>query len=320
MKTLITTYLIVAGSVALTAQTTSILVDFGKTDEVLLSSAETDPNGYHWNNVAVEVGAPGNFLGWEVISEADKANQPWTDSLTYYNDYVTLPYVLLQDMVDQNSSATGVTFALTGFVDRYTYDPPSLSGGMGLSNEEYADFLGPVPTDTGYPGTATLDFIYIGFDKVATFTLSGLDDSKTYTLKYWGGQNLGQSEPAQWTVEGRQPQIIETSGNIGTNPDDYAIFENVSPVGGKIVFTFEQGVPEDNFLPAARWSTMEIIGDFSSSVGDSWLGYPVDENGWADTGDWLNWVNVTSQPWIWVISLEKYVYVGDDSGWVYIPN
>lgn len=51
-----------------------------------------------------------------------------------------------------------------------------------------------------------------------------------------------------------------------------------------------------------------------------WYGYAFDDQGWADTTPWLGWVNVTHDPWIWVVDLGKYIYVGDDSGWAYIPN
>jgi hypothetical protein len=51
-----------------------------------------------------------------------------------------------------------------------------------------------------------------------------------------------------------------------------------------------------------------------------WQGYTFDDEGWADTTSWLAWVNVTHDPWVWVLNLGKYIYIGDDSGWVYIPN
>jgi len=54
--------------------------------------------------------------------------------------------------------------------------------------------------------------------------------------------------------------------------------------------------------------------------GQSWLGYPVDGSGWADTAPWLNYVNVTLEPWVWVEDLKKYTYIQDDSGWIYIQK
>jgi hypothetical protein len=51
-----------------------------------------------------------------------------------------------------------------------------------------------------------------------------------------------------------------------------------------------------------------------------WYGYAVDETGWANTSDWMGWVYVEYDPWVISASLNKYIYVGDDSGWVYVPN
>lgn len=53
---------------------------------------------------------------------------------------------------------------------------------------------------------------------------------------------------------------------------------------------------------------------------NDWYGYAVDELGWADTETWMGWVNVTFDPYVWNLALSKYIYVGDDSGWAYVPN
>lgn len=70
------------------------------------------------------------------------------------------------------------------------------------------------------------------------------------------------------------------------------------------------------------WRDASVFGTitFVEAAEEFWFGYSVDANGWADTGDWMHFVNVTYQPWIWVVDLSKYTYVGDDSGWVYVPN
>ena len=65
-----------------------------------------------------------------------------------------------------------------------------------------------------------------------------------------------------------------------------------------------------------------VAGDGS---GTTWAGYSVDENGWADTGSWMGWVNVTNAPWIIVVNLGGYAYVPEASvtssgGWCYIIN
>lgn len=50
-----------------------------------------------------------------------------------------------------------------------------------------------------------------------------------------------------------------------------------------------------------------------------WKGYPVDGNGWVDTGPWLGWVYPGNAPWIWVRTARQYVYL-DDTGWIYWPR
>lgn len=55
-------------------------------------------------------------------------------------------------------------------------------------------------------------------------------------------------------------------------------------------------------------------------VAADWYGYSVDAEGWVNTDTWMGWVNVVGDPYIWNQALSKYVYVGNDSGWVYVPQ
>ena len=55
-----------------------------------------------------------------------------------------------------------------------------------------------------------------------------------------------------------------------------------------------------------------------ADAGQTWYGYTVAAENWVDTGNWMGWVNITFDPWVWVEGLAKYVYVNDDSGWVYV--
>jgi hypothetical protein len=48
------------------------------------------------------------------------------------------------------------------------------------------------------------------------------------------------------------------------------------------------------------------------------LGYPINSDYWADTGAWLGWINARYAPWIWVHSMNKYLYFDEASGWSYI--
>jgi hypothetical protein len=55
-------------------------------------------------------------------------------------------------------------------------------------------------------------------------------------------------------------------------------------------------------------------------AGNNWYGYAVDAEGYANTEDWMGFVNVNAAPWIWSVSLSNWAYIGDDSGWVYIQK
>jgi len=52
-----------------------------------------------------------------------------------------------------------------------------------------------------------------------------------------------------------------------------------------------------------------IVGE---SGGDTWAGYPVGADGWADTGAWMGYVYVTNKPWIYVHNMSRYIYLPDE--------
>ncbi|NDV63239.1 hypothetical protein G0Q06_12305 [Puniceicoccales bacterium CK1056] len=65
-----------------------------------------------------------------------------------------------------------------------------------------------------------------------------------------------------------------------------------------------------------------LSGYIEGDASVTWAGYDVDENGFADTGAWMGIVNVTSDPWIYVYDLGKYIYipaeaVSESGAWIY---
>jgi hypothetical protein len=81
----------------------------------------------------------------------------------------------------------------------------------------------------------------------------------------------------------------------------------------------------DTFAIAFQGFLEAIISDpqitYSGGSSETWYGYPVLPTGDVDTGDWLGgFVNVTFDPWIYSYALAKYIYVGDGSGWVFVPQ
>jgi hypothetical protein len=63
--------------------------------------------------------------------------------------------------------------------------------------------------------------------------------------------------------------------------------------------------------------------EFQTETGTEWAGFPVDENGWANTEDWLGWVNVANAPWILILNLDGYAWIPESAvsgagGWLYV--
>jgi hypothetical protein len=76
---------------------------------------------------------------------------------------------------------------------------------------------------------------------------------------------------------------------------------------------------------AAALCGVQIVSTSEDEVASDWAGYPVDENGWANTEGWLGWVNVTNAPWIQILNIDNYGWIPEegvtDSGaWVYVLN
>lgn len=66
----------------------------------------------------------------------------------------------------------------------------------------------------------------------------------------------------------------------------------------------------------------DIEGYIEGTGPELWNGYEVDANGWANTGDWMGFVNVMEEPWIYVASLSAYVYLPSGAAsasgaWIY---
>ena len=76
----------------------------------------------------------------------------------------------------------------------------------------------------------------------------------------------------------------------------------------------------NRMLTEAETSHVEAV--FSVEE-DDWYGYPVDAQGWVNTGlgGWLNgYVWVTEDPWIWMIAMNRFIYIPNDTGWIFIPK
>lgn len=57
----------------------------------------------------------------------------------------------------------------------------------------------------------------------------------------------------------------------------------------------------------------------------TWAGYVVTQDGWANTGGWMGWLNVSDAPWIWSQKLGNWLFLPEQSGlefgaWAFVPN
>jgi photosystem II stability/assembly factor-like uncharacterized protein len=75
--------------------------------------------------------------------------------------------------------------------------------------------------------------------------------------------------------------------------------------------------PNTGKLYVHTWSGM-LVYDHEAGEPEFWYGYPVIDSRYADTGAWFNgYVEISSDPWIYSYSLDNYLYIPDNSGWVY---
>lgn len=93
----------------------------------------------------------------------------------------------------------------------------------------------------------------------------------------------------------------------------------VNPIESMDITTYGGTMRYDNFKIASTWD--EVVPQAS---GQTWNGFPVDADGFADTGDWLNGFVFVPNPaddagWVYAYALQKYVFV-TPAGWVYIPR
>lgn len=110
-------------------------------------------------------------------------------------------------------------------------------------------------------------------------------------------------------VDSAGPQPIQPE-KVGT-PNSTVVYFAAGMAGTGLHNLSETG--EQVFL-----NTVEKL--TGGAVARTWHGYTVDADGMVDTGEWMGQVYVDNDPWIYVYELGGYVYMEDDSGWLYVPN
>lgn len=110
----------------------------------------------------------------------------------------------------------------------------------------------------------------------------------------------------------------------GLLQDVLSWLENPSSNFGWIIVGEQSSGSAVRFDSRQYWNEVQrpqLIIEYSTG----WAGYPVEEDGVSvDTGSFLGWINIQHDPWIWVYSLDKYIYMPsegmDASGsWTWLP-
>ena len=126
----------------------------------------------------------------------------------------------------------------------------------------------------------------------------------------------------------RDPVMIEfQAGVAGFTPEDSTppAEEVGTPAGPRLYFAAgTAGTALWNLSETGETVLANAVAKYAGEPsGRMWHGYPVDADGFVDTGigGWLNgFVYVENDPYVYVYSMGKYIYVGDDSGWMYVPK
>lgn len=70
----------------------------------------------------------------------------------------------------------------------------------------------------------------------------------------------------------------------------------------------------------------EIRGQVVNIEMPDWYGFPV-TSGWANTGDFLGWLELSADPWVYSLTLDRYIYIPapagntfDPGGWAFVPR
>jgi len=189
----------------------------------------------------------------------------------------------------------------------------------GLWNDDTLEFFFDLLNDGGAYDTLTTQVIF-----------HGIDDGEFYL---GGGDTSGAS--------GFDREVVVTDG-VGYDVEFFVPWSawgvtlaDVTEIGLDIhVNDMDVSNPDASWAPARRvWSdrnnanhqtadgygTLFLAEDPNVDPGDgTWYGYTIDENGDVFTDAWMGWVWIGEDPWVWSYSLLQYIYVPNDSGWVYI--
>jgi hypothetical protein len=162
-------------------------------------------------------------------------------------------------------------------------------------------------------------------------------DDMTIVLRNRGGSTEARTIAVVTSADG-YASVVATldmvAGNLGDDSGPKTVsFNGLGPITEATTFRiaafFPDGFDDTKTHPLTiGWASEDELTTtpallLTGTVADgaaTWNGYAIEIDGWVDTTNWLGWVNVTSDPWIWIQDLAGYAYISGDSGWVYVAK
>jgi hypothetical protein len=203
------------------------------------------------------------------------------------NNYGALSYMVLQDGTD-----------VTGARDREAYvafDLPELSANP-------IDVILRLTTNSANQG-GTLQ-LYLIED------LQWEENSLTWNTKGMPGLTFVAEVP------------VPAGGNVKVDVDLKHVLESKVSFGRRLNFLLRSSGPQLIIFDSRESANEPKILIQEGSADLTWAGYPIDPNGWADTTNWIGWVQVIGD-FVYVVGLDKWAYlpesnVDDYGSWAYI--
>ena len=120
------------------------------------------------------------------------------------------------------------------------------------------------------------------------------------------------------------PNDLEVSTGIVTATGDWQNWETMTlgPItlpAGESTVRLTMNVPGEEDINF-NWMELRAADD---SV-NTWHGFPYYDATRVIAEDWLGWLEVSKDPWVWSYGLSTWIYVpaedaGTAGGWIYIP-
>lgn len=273
---------------------------------------DTTVSGYRWGTNPYPRGASMRFWdasGGERLSIGNTSNQP-TDEWMIYGQG------LLSPSGDPFSDAPAfVVIRIDHHGDAMTSDDVHMwvNPDLGLSEDIR---------------TASLS-IY-GATAVRQGDTDALDYSNLSWISPFAGDASGGRLSSEWILDelriGRTyASVAPTFPRWSRFPEDEAGIVNtgkflswINVTDSPWVWSYTLGTwvyaPESIVSARGSWAYISTAAPEAGGGSAVWAGFPIDEDGFVNTGRLLGWAEVSLSPWIWSYSLGTWAYVEED--WV----